>query len=70
MDREARIQEALQGIKSGQYKSVNAAAKATGIPRSTLEYQQKGGQSNYNAHTNQQACTPEEEQALIEWIRQ
>jgi Tc5 transposase DNA-binding domain len=69
MDRESRIRAVLEGLKSGQYKSVRAAAKAIDILYSTLAYRQKGGQANHEAHLDQQACTPEEEQALIEWIR-
>jgi hypothetical protein len=69
MDREARIQTALRGLKSGQFKSLHAAVEANDVLRSTLSYRRKGGQASHEAHTNQQACTPEEEQALIGWIK-
>src|SRR5579862_9718638 len=69
MDREARIQAALRNLENGQFKTLRAAAEATDVSRSTLSYRRKGGQAKHKAHPDQQACTPEEEQALIEWIR-
>src|SRR5579862_5068325 len=29
----------------------------------------KGGQANHEAHSHQRACTPEEEEVLIQWIQ-
>jgi Tc5 transposase DNA-binding domain len=69
MDREARIRAALEGLDSGQYKFVRAAAKATDILHTTLAYRQNGGQANHEAHSHQQACTPAEKEVLIQWIQ-
>src|SRR5215470_18319924 len=69
MDREARIQAALRGLESGQYKSVHAAAKAEDVPYTTLIYRRKGGQARHNAHSHQQACTQAEEEVLVKWIQ-
>ena len=69
MNRESSIQGALNGLKSGKYKSIRAAAKDKGIPRSTLQYRLKGGQETHKAHEDQQICGSGEEQALINWIQ-
>ena len=45
MDHEARIQEALDGVKNGKYKSFCAARREKGIAHTTLLYHQNGGQS-------------------------
>jgi hypothetical protein len=69
MDRESRIRAALEGPKNGKYKSARAAAKAENVPRTTLQYRLKGGQETHSAHAYQQACTPGEEDALVEWVQ-
>src|SRR5215470_15861529 len=70
MDREARIQAALQGLENGQYKSIRAAATAVDVPHNTLLYRKKGSQAMHQAHPHQQVCTEVEEKALIKWVQQ
>jgi DDE superfamily endonuclease/Tc5 transposase DNA-binding domain len=69
MDREDSIQKALQDLETGRLKTVYAAARFHKVPRSTLIYRQNGGQSRRHAHAAQQACSPEEEQALVKWVQ-
>jgi hypothetical protein len=70
MDREANIRKALDGLKSRKYKSIRAASRDTGVPHPTLIYCLKGGQSCRDSHVAYQACTPAEEEALIQWIKE
>jgi Tc5 transposase DNA-binding domain len=69
MDREQSIQNALLDLQTGRLKTVYAASRFHKVPRSTLIYRQNGGQSRHLAHAAQQACTPEEEATLIDWIQ-
>jgi hypothetical protein len=69
MDREDSIQRALQDLETGKLKTVYAASRFHKVPRSTLIYRRNGGQSRHHAHAMQQACTPEEEEALVSWVQ-
>lgn len=66
--REAAIQSALRDLNSGVFKSQRQAARAYGIPRSTLQSRLQGCQPHASAHSNQQRLTPEQERFLVEWI--
>ena len=67
---ESKVRAALEGLKSGKYKSVRVAATAEGLKtHTTLLNWLKGGQSNREAHASRQACTPEEEETLVQWIK-
>jgi hypothetical protein len=66
--REVAIQAAISDLISGVYTSQRKAAKAWGVPRSTLQERINGRQPNAIAHSNQQRLTPEQERFLVEWI--
>jgi hypothetical protein len=61
---------ALRDLETGRLKTVYAAARFYKVLCSTLIYHQNGGQSRHHAYVGQQACSSEEEQALINWIQQ
>jgi hypothetical protein len=66
--RELAIQSAIADLNSGVFTSQRKAAKAWGVPRSTLQERLHGRQPNAIAHSNQQRLTPEQEHFLVEWI--
>lgn len=66
--REQAIQSALADLESGVHTSQRQAAKAYGIPRSTLQSRQAGSQPSTAAHAHQQRLTPAEEEFLADWI--
>ena len=67
---ETKINAALEGLKSGKYKTVHGAATAEGLKtHTTLLNRLNGRQSNRKAHAPQQACTPEEEETLVQWVQ-
>jgi len=67
--REARLQEAIDGIKSGRFTSAHDATKQMpDIRRSTLYERLKGTQPRNFAHEDQQIFTYAEEQELAEWV--
>ena len=65
-----RIEEGINGVKSGLYKDCMAAAKALNVPYSTLNHRFKGRPTRVQAHENQQLLSEEEETELARWIRQ
>jgi hypothetical protein len=67
MDRGDKLTCAAEAFKEGKFKSIRAAALNWDVPPST--YRLRGGQSCHNAHVDEQACLPGEEEALIQWIR-
>ena len=66
--REEAISRALSDLSTGIYTSKRAAAKAYGIPESTLRYRLGGAISSTLSHQHQQRLTPEQEDFLVEWI--
>ena len=66
--REHAIQLAISDLGAGIYSSQRAAAKAYGIPRSTLQERLKGRTSSALSHQHQQRLTPLQEDFLVEWI--
>jgi hypothetical protein len=66
--RELSIQSAIRDLESGVYTSQRAAAKAWGVPRSTLQDRLSGHLPHAVAHQHQQRLSPEQEEFLIEWI--
>jgi len=65
---EVAIQNAIRDLISGVYTSQRSAAKAWGIPRSTLQDRMKGRRPHKIAHQQQQRLTPDQEEFLVEWI--
>ena len=70
MDNEKRIQEALDGLRKGQYSSVRAAAKAHDVSHATLNRRTNGGKSIAESREGQQNLSIAEEKALLRWITQ
>ena len=66
--RENSIQCAIRDLNAGVYKSQRAAARAYGLPRTTLRDRVNGATSRAIAHQNEQRLTPEQEQFLVDWI--
>jgi transposase len=66
--RELAIQSAICDLNAGVFTSQRKAAKAYGVPRSTLQERINGRQPNAIAHQQQQRLTPEQERFLVDWI--
>ncbi|XPS72644.1 hypothetical protein M3J07_004794 [Ascochyta lentis] len=66
--REVAIQSAIADLNAGVFKSQRQAARAYGIPKSSLQSRLQGYQPHAIAHSNQQRLTPEQEEFLVEWI--
>ena len=67
-DRETLIQQALQGIATGLYKSVYHASAQLGIPKATLSRRNAGHQGRTQAREEQQLLSQPEEHALAKWL--
>jgi len=66
--RETAIELAIQDLNAGVFASQRAAAKAYGIPRTTLQDRLKGATDRVSGHQHQQRLSPEQEESLVEWI--
>jgi hypothetical protein len=66
--KEVAIQNAINDLNAGVFKSQRKAAEAWGIPRSTLRGRLQGQQPHAIAHLNQQRLTPDQECFLVEWV--
>jgi hypothetical protein len=66
--REHAIQSAITDLNTGLYSSQRAAAKAYGIPLSTLHGRLRGATSSALSHQHQQRLTPAQEDFLVDWI--
>ncbi|KAI2474910.1 Transposase protein, partial [Pyrenophora tritici-repentis] len=67
-NREVAIQNALHNLRAGVFKSQRQAARAWGVPRSTLQHRLAGRLPNAIAHSDQQRLTPEQDEFLVEWV--
>jgi len=67
-ERERQVQIALAGLWDGTYMSIDQAAAALGVSKTTLHRRFKGGKSRSEAQEWRQALTRREEKALIKWI--
>ena len=66
--REQAIQLAISDLNSGVYSSQRAAAKAYGIPLSTLHGRLRGATNSRRSHQQQQRLAPLQEDFLVDWI--
>jgi hypothetical protein len=66
--REAALQSAISDLNTGVYSSQRAAAKAYGIPRSTLSTRLNGVTNRRISHQHRQRLTPLQEDFLVDWI--
>ena len=69
-ERDQRVVEAVQGKKSGKYKSYAEAARILGVPESTVYARASGRPTRIQAHEHEQLLSEEEEKELARWIRQ
>jgi alkylated DNA nucleotide flippase Atl1 len=67
-NQEGRILLALDDIKNGRIKSIRAAAKLYGLPRSTLGDRAQGVIARVDTRANSHKLTQLEEDSLVEWI--
>ena len=65
-----RLAEAVQGVKSGKYKSSYEAAKVLGLNRDTVTRRVNGSLSRTQARYTQQILSPAQESVLLKWIKQ
>jgi len=70
LEREDAIANAINAIRDGQVRSVRAAARAYGIPRSTLQDRLHGATDHSMASETTQKLTSEQEKCLVEWIKE
>ena len=69
--KEVRLQEALEGIESGRFKSVyHARQEMPDVPKTTLYERLHGCVPRNKAHEDQEILTCAEEQELAGWISQ
>ncbi|KAF5378694.1 hypothetical protein D9757_010747 [Collybiopsis confluens] len=70
---EERIQQAITSIKNhaeqGIVYSIRKAAKAFGVPCSTLQDRYNGKATRAEAHAHQQNLVPSQEDILVQWIK-
>ena len=66
--REVAIQNTIRDLSAGVFTSQRKAAKAYGVPRSSLQARLAGHQTHATAHQHQQRLTPGQEDFLAEWI--
>ena len=64
-ERNRLIKEGIDGVKSGLYKSYTQAAKALGVPRSTMTHRKLGRATRVEARQDDQLLTSEEETELL-----
>jgi hypothetical protein len=69
-EREIQIQKAILAIKSNQYKSIYAAAKALKLSEATLRCRVNGRHTRIEARQHQQLLSKNQEQTLLKWIKE
>ncbi len=69
-DYNAWVQEAVNGIQSGIYKSSYHVAKELNVKPFTVQAHMKGRKTQIKSHEEQQALTTIEELELVGWITQ
>jgi hypothetical protein len=67
-ERDRRIEDALEGKKSGLYRTVEEATKALDIFYSTLKNCAAGCKTCIQVHRDEQTLSPEEKMELVEHI--
>src|ERR1700736_1916299 len=63
------LAKALSGLEDGTYKNPNQASKATGTPVTTIYNHLRGRKSRREVNAKNQALTPAEEMALVQWVQ-
>ena len=70
LEREIEIEKAVLAVKSNQFKSAYAAAKALKLPVQSIRRRLNGGKTRSEAHAHQQLLSKNQEQTLLKWIKQ
>src|SRR5436853_5361492 len=70
VDYNNRVQKAVDGIRSGLYKSSYCAAEELNVKPSTVQHRMKGRKNRIESHEDQLALSPIEELELVRWISQ
>jgi hypothetical protein len=70
LEREIEIQKAVLAVKSNQYKSIYAAAKALGLPFESLRHRINWGHTRAEARLLQQLLSKNQEATLLKWIKE
>lgn len=65
---EQSLSYALHALESDPNLSVNAAAKAYNVPRTTLRRRRTGGTNRQISHEQEQRLSPPQEEFLADWI--
>ena len=65
---EERYRKANEGLDSGEFTSLQKAADAYGLKKSSLAHRRNGRKSRKEAHVHHQLFTPAEESAMVKWI--
>jgi hypothetical protein len=61
LEHNIELDKAVLAVKSNQYKSVYAAAKALGLPEHSLRHRINGGITRIEAHQKQQLLSKTQE---------
>ncbi|KAF2229993.1 hypothetical protein EV356DRAFT_474489 [Viridothelium virens] len=67
-DREAAMAAASADLDAGISLSINSAADAYGVPRTTLRRRLHGYQIRQKSHQHEQRLSPNQEDFLRDWI--
>jgi len=65
---EQRYEAALNGLDTVVFSSLQKAAEAYGLPKSSLGHQKNSHQTREITHQEQQTFTPAAEKAIVKWI--
>ena len=64
-----QLDKALAGLNDGTFVHLCQAARATGIPQTTIRRHLNGGLSKLEAQHSRQQLSPDEEHALAKWVQ-
>ncbi|KAG0636800.1 hypothetical protein HOY80DRAFT_872155, partial [Tuber brumale] len=65
---EQRYSAALKGLEDLTFSSIEKAAEAYGLSRSSLGHRKNGRRNRQEAHQEQQIFTPVAEKAMVKWV--
>ena len=68
LDLEERYKKALSALEDGTFTSLQAAATAYGLKKSSLGHRRSGHLSRQLAHAGEQTFSPAAERAIVRWI--
>ena len=68
LNKEGRLELAIQAYRQGRFSSYTAAANAYDVPRKTLQRRIIGVQPKLDSIAKNRLLTPTEEESLVQWI--